>query len=156
MKRAASLACAALAIALAMATALPAFADAGRARLPANATYRDECGTCHVPYPPGLLPAASWQHLLGGLAKHFGSDASLDAPVAASLSQWLQVNASRRPMEAPAEDRITRTAWFVREHHEVPGAAWKRASVKSASNCTACHHGAADGDYDEHAVRIPR
>lgn len=152
MKRAACLAFAALMTA----TALPAFADGGRARLPANATYRDECGTCHVPYPPGLLPAASWQHLMGGLDRHYGSDASLDAKVTASLSQWLQANASRRRMEAPADDRITKSAWFVREHDEVPAGAWQRASIKSAANCSACHRGAADGDYDEHAVSIPR
>jgi hypothetical protein len=149
MTRAACLAFAAL-------IAMPAIADGDRARLPANATYRDECGSCHVPYPPGLLPAASWQHLMGGLSKHYGSDASLDATVAASLSQWLQANASRRRMEAPADDRITRSAWFVREHDEVPAGAWQRASIRSAANCSACHRGAADGDYDEHAVRIPR
>ena len=55
-----------------------AFADGHRARLPANATYRDECGSCHVAYPPGLLPAVSWQRLMSDLPRHYGTDASLD------------------------------------------------------------------------------
>jgi cytochrome c peroxidase len=44
----------------------------------------------------------------------------------------------------------------VREHDEVPAEAWRRASIKTAANCSACHQGAALGDYDEHGVRIPR
>lgn len=135
-----------------------AWADghAERRAAPANATYTDECGACHVAYPPALLPAASWQRLMGDLPHHYGADASLDPRVAASLAVWLDANASRRRTEAPPEDRITRSRWFVHEHDEVPASAWKRTSVKSPANCTACHEGAARGDFDEHAVRIPR
>jgi len=120
--------------------------------------YRNECGTCHAPYPPGLLPAASWQRLMGTLPHHYGADASLDAPAAAALSAWLAANAAvpRRSREAPAQDRITRSRWFVREHDEVPPAAWTSAAVKSPANCGACHAQAADGDFDERRVRIPR
>ncbi len=133
-----------------------AFADGHRARLPANATYRDECGSCHVAYPPGLLPAVSWQRLMSDLPRHYGTDASLDEPVRQSLATWLDANASRKRLEAPPEDRITKSRWFVREHDEVPANAWRRASIKTAANCSACHSGAAQGDYDEHGVRIPR
>ena len=133
-----------------------AFADDHRARLPANATYRDECGSCHVAYPPGLLPAVSWQRLMSDLPRHYGTDASLDEPVRQSLATWLDANASRKRLEAPPEDRITKSRWFVREHDEVPANAWRRASIKTAANCSACHSGAAQGDYDEHGVRIPR
>lgn len=133
-----------------------AFAGEHGSRLPANAAYRDECGTCHVPYPPRLLPAESWQRLMADLPHHFGSDASLEPPVRQSLAAWLDANAGRRRTEAPPQDRITKTAWFQREHREVPADGWRRTSVKSAANCSACHPGAAQGDYDEHGVRIPR
>jgi hypothetical protein len=71
---------------------------------------------------------------------------------------WLTAYAGsgKRARTAPPEDRITRSDWFVREHREVPAAAWKRASIKSAANCSACHEGAAQGMYDEHSIRIPR
>jgi hypothetical protein len=120
--------------------------------------YAQECSACHVAYPPGMLPAASWQRLLAGLPQHFGTDASLDPVSIRQISGWLTANAGngRRTSAAPPEDRITRSAWFVHEHDEVPAAVWKRPSVKSPSNCAACHTGAEQGVFDEHSVRIPR
>lgn len=91
------------------------------------------------------------------LPHHFGTDASLDAAQVEQIGTWLVQNADRRHAGAAApQDRITLTRWFVREHREVPRAAWKRASVGSASNCAACHAGANQGDFDEHSIRIPR
>lgn len=92
------------------------------------------------------------------LPEHFGTDASLDPAAVKQLSTWLSANAAtdRRAAEPPPEDRITRSAWFTRQHDEVPAATWKRASIKSASNCAACHTGADQGDFYEHNVRIPR
>ena len=31
-----------------------------------NALYAEECGSCHFAYPPGLLPASSWQQVMTG------------------------------------------------------------------------------------------
>lgn len=128
------------------------------ARAPAVPSYQQECAACHVAYPPGLLPAASWQRLMSNLPRHFGTDASLDAATAKEISAWLTQHAatSKRLATPPPEDRITRSAWFVRKHDEVPADAWKRASIKSASNCSACHTRADQGDFDEDHVRIPR
>lgn len=120
--------------------------------------YVQECGACHAPFPPGLLPADSWQRLMSDLPRHYGTDASLDTATRTALSVWLTAHAGtgKRARTAPPEDRITRSDWFVREHREVPAAAWKRASIRSAANCGACHEGAAQGLYDERGVRIPR
>jgi nitrate/TMAO reductase-like tetraheme cytochrome c subunit len=62
----------------------------------------------------------------------------------------------KRVREEPPQDRLTRSAWFARKHHEVDAAVWKRASVKSAAQCNACHTQADKGLFDEHQVRIPR
>lgn len=123
-----------------------------------NPVYKAECGSCHVPYPPALLSAASWQGVLSDLAKHFGSDASVDAQQLAELRKYLEQNAGRgRRVDAtqPAL-RITETAWFRHEHDEVPAAIWKSAAVKSPANCPACHTAAATGDYSERGIRVPR
>lgn len=127
-------------------------------RVPLLPKYKQECAACHVAYPPGLLPAASWQRLMKGLPQHFGTDASLDAASVQQLSAWLTANAAggRRAREAPPQDRITRSAWFVREHDDVPASAWKRPAIKSAANCSACHTKADQGDFNERFVRIPR
>src|SRR6476469_2775135 len=81
-------------------------------RVPLLPAYRQECAACHVAYPPGLLPAASWQRLMDGLPRHFGTDASLEPAQVRELSAWLAANAATaRRAEPPPEDRITRGAW---------------------------------------------
>jgi len=146
------------AAAVALATAIgPAHAD-GRRQIPLLPKYGQECGSCHLAFAPGLLPAAAWQRLMAGLDRHFGTDASLDAATTDELGAWLGANAARgkRANAAPPEDRITRTAWFVHEHDEVAAATWKLSAVKSATNCSACHPRADKGIFDEHDIRIPR
>jgi mono/diheme cytochrome c family protein len=145
-----------LVIAAAALASFVAAAGEHGSRLPPNPAYLDECGGCHVAFPPALLPAESWQRLMANLPRHFGGDASLEPAQRDALAAWLQSNASRRATAAPPEDRITRAPWFVREHREVAADVWRRSSVKTASNCGACHGGAAAGNYDEHAVRVPR
>lgn len=149
---------AAAAAALALCAGAAQAGDRSSGTVPLLPSYQDECGTCHAPYPPGLLPAPSWQRVMGNLSRHYGTDASLDPATAKQLSSWLAANAgaSRRGREAPPEDRITRSAWFGREHDEVPAASWRSAAVKSPANCGACHTQANQGDFDEHRVRIPR
>jgi hypothetical protein len=150
---------------VALGLALPALADehgGGRAAaVPLLPRYQTECSACHLAYPPGLLPAAAWQRVMQNLPRHFGTDASLDAPTVATLQTWLQANAAtgRRAAAGPGqppEDRITRSAWFLREHGEVRASVWKQASVKSPSNCAACHTAADQGDFRERNIRIPR
>jgi nitrate/TMAO reductase-like tetraheme cytochrome c subunit len=123
-----------------------------------HAKHQQECASCHVPYAPGLLPAASWSRIMGHLNKHFGTDASLDAASTADIGAWLQARSARGGWlgQEPAQDRISKAEWFVRQHDEVPASTWKRASIGSPSNCSACHAGAAKGDFNEHAVRIPK
>ncbi|NMM18500.1 MAG: cytochrome C [Rhodoferax sp.] len=122
--------------------------------------YQQECAACHIAYPAGMLPAASWQHMMGSLTKHYGTDASLDEASVREISGWLHANAGtyKRVSEAPPQDRITKSAWFLRKHREgeVPANVWKRASVGSASNCAACHTNAAKGSFSERDIRIPK
>lgn len=144
-------------VAVAAALTFPAHADEGRpARTTLLPKYQQECAACHVAYPPGLLPAESWQRIMRGLPNHFGTDASLDAASVQQLSAWLTQHAAtgRRSRTAPPEDRITRSAWFQGEHDEISPATWQR--VKNPSNCAACHIHANQGVFNEHDVRIPR
>ena len=142
---------------LAAACFAPAWADSSvqpRTTLP---IYTQECAACHMAYPPGLLPAKSWTRIMGGLDKHYGSDASLDAASVQQISRWLQAEAGtyKRVAEAPPEDRITRSAWFISKHRKLDPQVWKHASVKSAANCAACHTGADRGDFDDDGVKMP-
>jgi hypothetical protein len=123
-----------------------------------NAQWQAECGSCHIAYSPGLLPAESWRKVMSGLDKHFGSDASLTQQESGAITDFLVNNASNRWRAPTAPIRITETAWFQSKHdrHEIRPEVWKRASVKSPANCAACHPGAAKGDFEEDRIRIPR
>lgn len=124
-----------------------------------NAKYRGECGACHIAYPPALLPAQSWDRLMTNLDKHFGSDASVDAATAKEIGDFLRANAGvkRKVTADTASLRISEASWFKREHgEELSPAVWKSPKVKSPSNCEACHLQAAQGDFSERSIRVPR
>jgi len=134
----------------------PALAD-GHRYTATDPTWKAECGSCHVAYPPALLPAASWRAVMAGLDKHFGTDASLDPATHARITTFLERNAGReRGASATPPLRITETRWFRHEHDEVPSAVWTSAKVKSASNCAACHTNTEAGAFSEHDVEIPK
>jgi mono/diheme cytochrome c family protein len=140
--------------------AITVAADSKSPVVPLLPVYKQECSACHVAYPAGMLPAASWKRLMGGLNKHYGTDASLDEKSLAEISGWLDGHAGsyKRVSEMPPDDRITKSAWFIRKHNEreVSPAVWKRASVGSASNCIACHTNAAQGSFSEREIKIPK
>lgn len=125
-----------------------------------NAKWKEECGACHMAYPPRLLSAESWRAMMSGLDKHFGSDASLDPAVATEIGDFLEKNASTKQSRSSTGSepplRITDTSWFKSEHREVSSRMWKNPKVKSPSNCAACHTNAESGSFNEHDVRMPK
>ncbi len=135
-----------------------ALADGGvamPARIPT--AYAQECASCHLAYPPGLLPSASWRRIMGSLDRHYGTDASLDAATVKELTGWLQASAGtgKRVAEAPPQDRITRSAWFERKHRGIEPAVWTLPSVKTPAHCAACHGSAEQGRFSDHDLRRP-
>lgn len=145
-------------LALLLPLAGAALADGPRLGAATLPLYQQECGSCHVPYPPKLLPAASWNAVMDGLSSHFGNDASLTPEETATLRQYLNDNAGRGTAQKNGKPllRITETPWFVHEHsEEMPASVFKRKEIGSASNCGACHTQAAQGRYSEHDIRIP-
>jgi len=130
--------------------------------------YQTECGSCHMAYPPALLPARSWERLMAGLEDHFGDNAELSADTAAQIRDYLTTNAADRSdahrafafaSSVPSDQaplRITGTRYFQRKHHEVPQRLVKdNPKVISFSNCQACHQRAEAGSFNEHSVSIP-
>lgn len=128
-----------------------------RSRVPLPKPYVQECAACHLAYPPGMLPAASWGRLMTGLDQHFGTNASLDEKDVRFISDWLMSNADarHRASNPVPQDRITRTEWFQRKHRHIATATWRLPSVRSASNCLACHSGADRGQFDDDHLRMP-
>ena len=127
---------------------------------------RQECGSCHMAFPPGLLPARSWTRLLDGRADHFGEDLGLPAATAELIAGYLAANAgdkagrglARKYMRRVAPDgapiRITENPAFLRKH-PFPDSTWNDPTVVTRSNCLACHAGAAAGDFEKGGRRRP-
>ena len=144
------------------------------ARLPGVApasdpTYLAECGSCHMAYAPGLLPARSWVAILGGLEDHFGDVASLPLDRRQALARYLVPNAAdtnpdhrlsaRIASSVPPDQtplRILDVPVLRSEHDEIPTRLVQaNPLVKTWSRCDACHTGAANGSFREGEIRIP-
>ncbi len=133
-----------------------------------NALYREECGSCHFAYPPGLLPGVSWKKIMAKLDQHFDDNAELEPEVQAKLTDYLLQHSaegsdyrrSRRIMRsnniADAPIRITELSYFLHEHDEIPQRMVKgNENVGSLSNCDACHQRAEQGYFSEREINIP-
>ncbi len=140
--------------------ALSAHAD--NYSLPRNAAFEEECGSCHMAYPPQMLHADSWRAMMGDLSRHFGSDASLDEKRRVAITDFLLGHAGGRKTGTTRDAqgrpllRISQTARFEKKHREIAAATWQRIAIKSPANCAACHTRAAAGDYDEASIVIPK
>ncbi|MBI5886062.1 MAG: diheme cytochrome c [Deltaproteobacteria bacterium] len=134
--------------------------------VPQLPAYSQECGSCHFLYLPGFLPARSWEALINGSDKHFGEDLALDAAAKTELLAFLTANAAEKSgfkwsakilkrlgNETPT--RITELAYIKKEHRKIKEPVFKRPSIKSRSNCGACHPHGSQGDFEEGAVVIP-
>lgn len=128
--------------------------------------YQEECGSCHLAYPPQLLPPASWSRIMNGLEDHFGENAELDGQTRQQIESYLKLLSTPRrgeyrkllrnmdPNKAPL--RITEMTYFKREHREIPRRfVTGNDQVRSFSQCDACHQDAARGSFDEDRVSIP-
>ena len=124
-----------------------------------DATVKKECGTCHMAFQPGFLPARSWNRMLGSLADHFGEDASLADEKIEIIRAYLTANAGDVVNQGRAAkymqwvapggtpQRITENPDFLRKHR-FPDSVWNDPKVVTRSNCLACHVGAERGLYE--------
>lgn len=147
----------ALGLTMAISAAAGAAASDLRPLVGTSAPWSNECGSCHLPYPPQLLPPSSWRAIMNGLDRHFGTDASVDAATAATIGDFLVANAGRERFgraETPLL-RITDTPWFRHEHSGAVAAAWGRGQVRSPADCAACHRRADTGDFGKRSRRLP-
>lgn len=131
-------------------------------------TYKNECSSCHMAYPPGLLPARSWKKIMQNLDLHFDDNAELDSLDYKVISDFLISNSadksgyrrSRKIMRWLDEDespiRISQLPYIKHEHEEIPQKMIKyNKKVNSLSQCNACHADAEKGLFNEHSVDIP-
>lgn len=137
---------------------------AGGLAVPAatHPVVKKECSACHMLYPPALLPARSWQAMVGNLSDHFGENAELDAETTKVIADYLTANAADskggntkllRGLTAKVTPvRITELPYWTRKHEKkgrVAPAALAKAKAKFKGDCKACHTEAEKGIFDE-------
>jgi len=133
-----------------------------------NPLYKEECGSCHMSYPPGLLPERSWLRMMSGLEDHFGDNAELDSDTARLIEQFLVTNSADKSdyrksarfnqsiNKSNIPLRISEVSYFKHEHDEIPQRLVSgNPQVKSFSDCIACHINAEQGQFNEDDVKIP-
>ena len=128
-----------------------AHAEGGISPIRDKTTF-EECSACHMAYPPGLLPKASWGKILDTLDNHFGEDASLDEAATKHIRDYLMSHANTRVTTDTANPtlRITEFRWFNREHGQrARDYAKNHSSVSTISNCAGCHRGAENGYFED-------
>jgi len=163
---AATLTLAAIALpAAAVLAVLSRFPAIGLPVMPPNPTFAQECGACHRPFHPSLLPRASWAALMADLGHHFGEDASLPADEVKQIGAYLQTysaeawdtEAARRFALISSDQplRITATPYWRRKHARIDPAVFARTAIGARSNCGACHRDAESGRFDDQAINIP-
>jgi hypothetical protein len=126
----------------------------------------EECGSCHMAYPPELLPKDSWQKIMLGLEDHFGENAELDAETFAHIGQYLELNGLQNdhpsietvsswyaslPENAPL--RITELPGFLKHHEDPIRRLGEGSEVEGfLSPCEDCHKEAASGIFDKERI----
>ncbi|MCL2345742.1 MAG: diheme cytochrome c [Desulfobulbus sp.] len=143
--------------------ATAAHADDDKIAVPADAppSYVKECGSCHVAFPPQLLSAEDWQNVMNHLEKHYGDNAAIADPTRQEITAFLVRHADAHGRSSGANSsrwplpKLTKTGWFKHEHHKVTNTLWTGPTVRSPSNCSACHERAEQGSFREEEIRMP-
>ncbi|MDP6377037.1 MAG: hypothetical protein QF921_16810 [Pseudomonadales bacterium] len=116
-------------------------------------------------YPPPLLPASNWRHLMAGLEDHFGENAELDeesfahigayleAEVMAAVAAPSKMNEMLRILPDNPALRITEYPSFVTAHEIIE----KQLEVETLregflSPCQDCHRQAEHGIFDKNLI----
>ena len=131
--------------------------------------YMKECGSCHFPYSPGLLPARSWELHAKRFNSHFGEVLNLTPANHEAIRQYLvenaadrsrfegsltimeRIDAQRTPyrfMEVPLLLEMHRVILEVIDRRQ-------KVKVRKLTNCSACHRGADNGSFGYEELIIP-
>ena len=133
-----------------------------------NQLYIKECGSCHFPYQPGLLPSNAWNKMMTNLENHFNSDASLNEADLQTLTKYLNDNSAEKNMQYKRSNRIvsslaknqipdsiSTTPYMIKKHEDIRKDLITQNEVKGLFNCIACHKTADKGIYGEKDINIP-
>ncbi len=130
--------------------------------------FADECGSCHITYPPYLLPQRSWRLMMSDLENHFGDDASIDKKTNLSILAFLDKysaensthEAALKILKSLKENNstiaITKTPYWQKRHKHIDKNIFLTKDVKSKANCSACHKDIEYGLIESERIKVPK
>lgn len=139
--------------------------------------YYSECGACHEPYPPFMLPESSWERIRGDLSNHFGEKIAPnmkkgenrislnDQKVIFNFLKHNSADKSTREVSvkvmkslngARGRKSITKIRFWKDTHAHIPYEVFKSDKVKDKSNCFACHNNFEKGMLEDIDIKIPK
>ncbi len=122
----------------------------------APSQYKKVCGSCHMAYPPVLLPAIAWENILDTAECHFGERVTMDSFEVKKIRRYLTRNAADKTSHKVAQNVAASLGGVVTDRiTSVPYIQKKHANVTSASlkNCASCHSGASQGRFEGARIR---
>lgn len=131
-----------------------------------DTVHINSCGTCHLPYSPGLLPTPSWQLIMQGLNSHFGEQLTIEADSITHILNYLEKYAlkpgQQTVMGQLSEDlpnspslRITQLPVFKNLHsNAIELMAVEEFEEIKLSQCDSCHRAAASHIFDKALLQI--
>ncbi len=127
--------------------------------------FSEQCGSCHLAYPPSLAPAVTWNAILDRPHAHFGADTGLPPAMIAALRGYLDANSAEHWDTLPSwrfrvpgpggARRITATPGWQRIHRHIPASVFAAPPVYSRGACEACHQDAASGMFAPQRIAMP-
>ena len=115
-----------------------------------NPLFTKECASCHILYPPNLLPRKSWETMMSNLENHFGDDASINEESNKGILAFLVKNSAEtsttkaswkflNSIENKDIIALTKTTFWEKKHKDIPKELFLHKEIKSKANCKACH-----------------
>jgi len=131
-----------------------------------NPLFVNECASCHILYPPALLPKKSWKIMMANLEEHFGDDASLEPDDTQSILTYLLENSAEdstseasvnilKSLQNKDTIAITQTSFWKKRHKNINSKYFKSKKVKSKANCKACHTDVEKGLIEDNNIKMP-
>lgn len=129
-----------------------------------NELFVNECVSCHILYPPQLLPKKSWQLVMSDLENHFGDDASIDTVDNKNILNFLETNSAESSTQESSVKMldsiknkdiiaITKSSFWENTHKEIPKEVFTHKRIKSKANCKACHRDIEKGLIEDENIK---
>ncbi|MBT3529776.1 MAG: hypothetical protein HOF74_00250 [Gammaproteobacteria bacterium] len=133
-----------------------------------DTVHINSCGSCHLPYSPGLLPMESWQTLMGGLDEHFGEHIELSEQNSKHILGYFEKYALKEgqqtvmgqlandlPSPSSPSLRITDLPVFKQLHNNAAELMLlEDLSRRALKDCETCHRAAASHIFDKSLLQI--